>query len=127
LRQYSGGSELLLETSMANTDAQIAWGITAGDSRAMGLDHTTGDLLLGLTNSAMTNWINTITPQMKVSTDGGVGIGVTGSVFTKLDVNGGLRVGNDAGDCNVMREGTLRFIGGTTPFEYCNGSAWVPL
>lgn len=127
LRQYSGGSELLLETSMANTDAQVAWGITAGDSRAMGIDHTTGDLLLGLTNSAMTNWINTITPQMKVSTDGGVGIGVTGSVFTKLDVNGGLRIGADAGDCNVMREGTLRFIGGTTPFEYCNGSAWVPL
>ncbi len=56
---------------------------------------------------------------------GSVGIGTT-SPAALLDVEGGVRVGNDTGSCASNNEGTLRYTGGDPPWEYCNGSAWVP-
>jgi hypothetical protein len=54
-----------------------------------------------------------------------VGIGVV-SPASALDVNGGVKVGNDAAACVAGKAGTLRYTGGTPKWEYCDGSAWSP-
>lgn len=34
---------------------------------------------------------------------------------------------NDASTCAAHMDGTMRYVGGTTKYEYCNGTAWGPL
>lgn len=36
-----------------------------------------------------------------------------------------ITVGNDTATCNSDAEGTIRYTGGTPPWEYCDGSAWT--
>lgn len=38
----------------------------------------------------------------------------------------GVQVGNDTATCTTTKQGTLRYTGGTPPWEYCDGSAWSP-
>ncbi|NCC20950.1 MAG: DUF1566 domain-containing protein [Alphaproteobacteria bacterium] len=37
----------------------------------------------------------------------------------------GVRVGADSAACGSANEGTIRYTGGTPPFEYCDGSDWT--
>lgn len=53
-----------------------------------------------------------------------VGIGVP-SPLMKLDVSGGIKVGNDATSCTGAISGSIRYNAST--MEYCNGSAWSSL
>jgi hypothetical protein len=37
-----------------------------------------------------------------------------------------FQVDNDTGSCTALKEGRIRYTGGSPPWEYCNGSAWLP-
>jgi len=52
------------------------------------------------------------------------GLGTTDPQAT-LDVNGGVKIGNDTAPCTAQKAGTLRFTG--QGFEGCNGKSWVSL
>ena len=53
---------------------------------------------------------------------GNVGIGTTSS-GSKLNINGGIQLANDAGACNGAKAGTIRWNG--TNFQGCNGTNWT--
>jgi len=63
--------------------------------------------------------------QMVILDSGNVGIG-TASPASKFDVAGGIKVANDAAACVTGKAGTLRYTGGSPPWQYCDGSGWVP-
>ena len=63
----------------------------------------------------------TTTGNTSLATDtGSVGIGTT-SPQAKLDVDGGIKVGNDT-NCNPQKAGTMMYNSGSV--QYCNGSGW---
>ena len=45
----------------------------------------------------------------------------------KLDVNGGVRVGEDSSACTSTNKGTIRFENLTNKFQGCDGSNWINL
>ncbi|WP_419172566.1 type II secretion system protein [Halobacteriovorax sp.] len=53
---------------------------------------------------------------------GNVGIG-TNSPVTKLDVNGGIKIGNQA-TCNASVEGTMKYNSSDKAMEFCDGTQW---
>jgi len=55
---------------------------------------------------------------------GNVGIGTT-APGAKLEVVGGIKVGNDAATCDSSKAGTIRWTGSL--FQGCQGSQWVSL
>jgi hypothetical protein len=123
LIQYNGGSELLIDAKATTTSAQLSWkSATAASVRSMGIDYISGALEFGKNVAGVTDWMHAITPQMQIDSAGRVGIGTTTS-YTTLEINGGLRVGNDTGACTIQRAGVLRYNG--TIYQYCNGSAWT--
>ncbi|WP_457559028.1 hypothetical protein [Candidatus Harpocratesius sp.] len=54
---------------------------------------------------------------------GNVGIGVSSPV-SKLDVNGGIKFGDDSGTCDASKAGTTRYNSTENYLELCNGTAW---
>jgi len=62
--------------------------------------------------------------RMRIANNGNVGIGASSPV-TKLDVAGGIRLGNEAAACAGGLSGTFRYNGGS--MQFCNGSAWQTL
>ncbi|PZQ49099.1 MAG: hypothetical protein DI551_00150 [Micavibrio aeruginosavorus] len=129
LRQNPGSSELLLQAAGTNASAQLSWKtVTASATRSAGIDYTTSFFELGVNNAGVSNYMNAITPQVEISTTGGVGVGTSGTIPNKLTINGGLKIGADNSLlCTVLRTGAIRYVGGATPYQYCNGSAWVTL
>ncbi|MDP2923000.1 MAG: hypothetical protein Q8O30_04695 [Candidatus Omnitrophota bacterium] len=63
---------------------------------------------------------NVLHHRVRVDRDGNLGIGTT-TPQARLDVNGGVRVGNDT-VCNSAKTGTLGYNGGQV--QYCDGSEW---
>ena len=57
-----------------------------------------------------------------IDSSGNMGVG-TASPRAKLDVGGGVKIGNDSDACAATKSGTVRWDGST--MEYCNGTAWV--
>lgn len=55
-------------------------------------------------------------------TGGNVGVG-TATPGTQLDVNGGLRIGDDATACSTTNAGEIKYS--SNLMYYCNGSAWT--
>lgn len=60
--------------------------------------------------------------EISILPTGKVGIGV-GTPAARLDVAGGVRLGNEAVSCHAGLNGTLRYTGSL--LQICNGSAWV--
>ena len=52
---------------------------------------------------------------------GNVGIG-TSTPRSKLEVSGGIQIGDDSVSCNSTKAGTLRYV--SSLVEYCNGVTW---
>jgi len=52
------------------------------------------------------------------------GIGTSDPQAT-LDINGGVKIGNDLSDCTKEKAGTIRWTGEF--FEGCNGKEWISL
>ena len=127
VESVTGGSELKIETLGTTNSAQLSLkAAAAANTRSVGIDYLTGALEFGLNNAGVTNWMHAITPQMEILPSGNVGVGTSGTAPFKLNINGGLRVGDDTDDCTPAKEGTLKFVDGETPpFLFCDGSAWV--
>jgi hypothetical protein len=117
----------MVEPLATNSSAQISFKAPSpADVRSVGIDYATGGLEFGLNNGTATNWMNTITPQMEILPTGNVGVGTTGTAPFRLNINGGLKVGDDTDTCSAQKNGTLKFVDGGTPeWKYCDGAAWV--
>ncbi|MFY7886755.1 MAG: hypothetical protein ACOVOV_18125, partial [Dolichospermum sp.] len=64
-----------------------------------------------------------LTVKIAGANGGNVGIGTT-SPSSKLDVAGGVKIGNDTSTCSAANQGTLKYIGGQC--YLCNGTSWSP-
>ena len=93
-----------------------------------------GDVTIGGNTVASTMTIGTNSAQrldfetngttaVSIGTNGSVGIGTT-NPQAALDVNGAIRIGNDATACSATNVGSLRFTG--TAVQYCVANTWVP-
>lgn len=56
------------------------------------------------------------------SLDVGVGVALPGA---RMEVGGGIKLGNDTATCDATKAGTIRWTGST--FQGCNGSSWEAL
>lgn len=80
-----------------------------------------------VTNANLYSWLNNGTPQMTMSNNGNLGIGVTDPA-SKLDVNGYIKVGSSdtTGDSNP-EAGMIRFNSSISKFQGYDGTSWVDL
>lgn len=62
--------------------------------------------------------------RMVVEDGGNVGIGVIAPA-SRLQVNGGVMIGNDNDACSGSKSGTIRYTSSDPDWEYCDGSSWV--
>ena len=60
--------------------------------------------------------------RLRINSSGKVGIGTT-SPYTKLEVNGTIKVGDGGETCGANYTGGIRYNGGAV--QFCNGSAWA--
>ena len=58
-----------------------------------------------------------------INRSGNVGVG-TADPAVKLDVAGGIKVGNET-TCDARREGTIRYDDAGREIEFCNGAVWT--
>ena len=100
------------------TGATVALG---NDPRIVNAVQKTGDSMSGLFELPA-NGLKVGGDQLVVS-GSNVGIG-TATPATKLDVSGGVKVGNES-TCNASKAGTIRWTG--TAFQGCNGTTWISL
>nr|VFK74274.1 MAG: Fibrinogen beta and gamma chains, C-terminal globular domain [Candidatus Kentron sp. MB] len=100
-------------------------GITSDIALTLNAPHPTGalnataytdsDLLSVQTGAEVT--------ALAIDKSGNVGIGAKAPT-TKLDVRGGIRVGNET-RCDTLREGTIRYNNTSNEPEFCDGSKWM--
>jgi len=57
---------------------------------------------------------------------GNVGVG-THDPHSKMEVKGAIKIGEDASQCSVDKEGAMRFNPGLKRIEYCNSQKWLAL
>lgn len=89
----------------ASGDQYGAWNTL----RPFAVNNTTGNVTIG--GSAI-----------HATHNGNVGIGTT-VPNTKLEVNGGIKLGNEA-TCDAAREGTQRYNSTSKVMQFCNGTSW---
>lgn len=121
LRQSATPAQLLLETSSRGGAAQIGFSANSNPFY-MGYNADTGGLEFGAGTNPMTQ---VLTPAMEVAFGGFVGIGTGGAPVAKLDVRGGIRIGDAGATCNGTNAGTIKYVGGV--FSYCHGGNWVEI
>ena len=110
-----------------NGDGSALTGITSTPS-ADSLDFSELKDTMSLdttTNITMTNGdLNFDSDTLVIdSSANNIGIG-NGSPAAKLDVNGGIKIGANAGSCSGTNAGEIRYNGSTATIEYCDGSSW---
>ena len=66
------------------------------------------------------------TTRFVIRNGGRVGIG-TRNPRARLDVGGGVRLGNDSNACDSTKEGTQRYSTARKNVEFCDGSTWKTL
>lgn len=123
---YTGSVDLKLDAQGSTASSQISWkAASASTTRTLGIDYLTRSFELGHNNAGVTNWLHAVSPVMEITETGNVGIGTSGTANARLDIsNGGLRLGNDTSACFPTRAGTIRYVGGATPYEFCDGTTW---
>ena len=114
----ASGSVALGSNVSTSTDGEIALGLnsTTGTGRRLNVGN-------GKSNTQLAD-------AFTILVDGRTGVGFnnfeTTASKTKLQVNGGIKVGNES-TCNAANEGTIRFDSTNKVFEGCTGTAWVKL
>ncbi|MBT8419545.1 MAG: hypothetical protein KJO08_01655, partial [Gammaproteobacteria bacterium] len=110
------GEEVFIVTGISS-DTQLTIDIphTAGASNAAA--YTDSDLLSVRTGAEE--------DALVVKRSGNVGIG-TAEPKAKLDVAGGIRIGDEPDtDCDAEREGAIRYSDTDREVEFCNGAVWT--
>ena len=114
----ASGSVALGSNVYTSTDGEIALGLnsTTGTGRRLNVGN-------GKSNTQLAD-------AFTILVDGRTGVGFnnfeTTASKTKLQVNGGIKVGNES-TCNAANEGTIRFDSTNKVFQGCTGTAWVKL
>lgn len=68
----------------------------------------------------------TSTSNFVYTSAGRMGVGVS-APQASLDVTGAVKIGSSAQTCTSGLGSAIRYVsGGSPPWEYCNGSAWLP-
>jgi hypothetical protein len=86
----------------------------------------------GVTGTGTTNYVARWTSSTALGTgvlyDNGTNVGVgTATPHAMIHDTGGLIIGPDAATCTSANNGEIRYTSGnTSPYNWCNGSAWVP-
>ncbi|PZQ49098.1 MAG: hypothetical protein DI551_00145 [Micavibrio aeruginosavorus] len=130
-QRFKGGLDSVRLYNRAFTDAEARqlYGFESSGfqiPRSFGIDHANSNLEIGRNNTAATNFMNVISSDLAIATDGKMGIG-TETPAVAVDVNGAVRFGTDA-DCAAANTGAVRYNTSVTPpWQYCNGSAWTTL
>lgn len=91
---------------------------------ALGLDYASGNLEFFRNLTGRSKWATDMLPDLEFNRNGNMGVGTPGTVVAKVDVNGGVTVGNDGGSCTSARVGTLDYNSGT--WRYCSDFGWQP-
>ncbi len=81
----------------------------------------TGVSLNNMENAEMSFWTNNL-ERMRILSNGNIAISQTGAT-EKLEVNGGIKIGNSGTTCNAWAAGTIRWNG--TNFQGCTGTGWL--
>ncbi|WP_374460870.1 hypothetical protein [Chryseobacterium taeanense] len=124
---YFDGSvwQKVITGSVANSDLTTgAGGIYKGSGSLSGNTTVTqGANTLAFTSTATNGFSVDGTTLSVDAANHRLGIGTT-SPSSKLDVNGGVKIGNDASTCSAANQGTLKYVGGQC--YLCNGTSWSP-
>jgi len=121
LRQTTGGNQFLFESNAPGGAAQLGIGGNSNDYY-LGMNISQGNFQIGPSGSDY--WLGT-TSGFDVSNIGFVGIGTHGAPVAKLDVRGGIRLGDAGPTCNGGLAGTMKYADGAV--TYCDGSDWVSI
>nr|VFJ58546.1 MAG: Collagen triple helix repeat-containing protein [Candidatus Kentron sp. FW] len=108
------GEEVFIVTEiLGDTELTLDASHTAGALNAAA--YTDSDLLLVRTGAEE--------DALVIDKSANIGIG-TGSPVAKLDVRGGVKIG-DQTLCDAKREGTIRYDDTGREIEFCNGAVWT--
>ena len=102
----------------AGTGVDIA--VIRGIKSANGVGAVVGEMAIYTRNAG------TLQESVRINGAGSMGIG-TISPATKLDVAGGVKIGNETATCASGLDGTIRYNSTSHAFEYCNATAWAAL
>ena len=118
------GYQALLGTDGQSTGARnTAIGASSGDSITTGSDNILIGYDVDVPSPATSNFLNI--GNVIYGSGGNVGIG-TANPAAPFDVAGEIKFSSSGLTCGGTTEGTVRYTGGDPPWEFCNGSAWVP-
>lgn len=108
----------------SNGNGNIIIGAYSGSSLTSGSNNILVGYSVEAPSAAASNYLNignTIYGNLSTNL---LGIGATNPV-AKLDVNGGVKIGDDAATCDSTKAGTFRYSSGRA--QLCTGSAWMYL
>lgn len=117
--------------SIARADTATSGVNSEGDTLPIGAGGVTVETVTGSTKAA--NFVGSVTAgSLTVGGSGyfGSNLGVGENPQATLDVNGGVRIGNDTRVCGGTSgapAGTIRFNPTTKTFEGCDGTVWASL
>lgn len=112
-----------LQLNWINMDAGVLGGFPNGSLGSPGI-HFASQVNMGIYRPGFGNMAfttNGSVESIRITNTGAVGINTT-TPQAQLDVQGGIRIGFDAGTCVSGKIGTLRSNGGV--LEICNGTSW---
>lgn len=124
-----GGTTVAKGTAAIAMGSNVSTNGTTGEI-ALGANSTVGAAKKRRLNVGNGTSDTNLADAFNILVDGRTGVGFDNFEAlprtTKLQVNGGIKVGNES-SCNAANEGTIRFDSTNKVFEGCTGTAWVKL